>query len=237
MDVHCALGMALFHLGEVRSARTQLEQAWSLAGPSQDHPHACLFPIRKPGVHCAAFLIHVYWFLGCLDQASSRMAELALSFIEQLDPADLGCAHFLMAAFYQLSGQVRESQEYAQSAVLLSNEFGSGQWGAKAGVIRGWALAAQGQEEGIEQIKQNLSTLSQTGPHLARHYYLSLLAQAYGCDGQAEKGLSTLNEALAIMRRLASTSGRQIWFGFWGICISLSMIEIRGCLRRGIVVW
>jgi tetratricopeptide (TPR) repeat protein len=34
VDAYCAAGMALFHLGEVRSARTQLEKALSLAGPS-----------------------------------------------------------------------------------------------------------------------------------------------------------------------------------------------------------
>jgi predicted ATPase len=136
------------------------------------------------------------------------MTELALSFTEQLAPADLGCAHFFVTAFYQLSGQVRESQEYAQSAILLANEFGAGQWAAKAGIIRGWALASQGHmAEGIEQIKQNLSTLSQTGPHLARPYYLSLLAQAYRYGGQAEKGLSIMNEALAIMEKV----GEYLW--------------------------
>ena len=63
--------------------------------------------------------------------------------------------------------------------------------------FRGWALAVQGQEEGIAQIRQGLAALRATGGEVSRPYFLALLAEAYGKVGQAEEGLTALAEALA----------------------------------------
>ena len=68
-------------------------------------------------------------------------------------------------------------------------------WGT---ILRGWALAEQGQgEEGIAQIHQGLAAYRATGAELVRPYYLALLAEAYGKVGQVEEGLDVLAEALA----------------------------------------
>ena len=67
-------------------------------------------------------------------------------------------------------------------------------------ILRGWALAEQGQaEEGIAQIRQGLAAYQATGAECTRPYYLALLAEAYGKVGQAEEGLTVLAEALAIV--------------------------------------
>ncbi len=63
--------------------------------------------------------------------------------------------------------------------------------------LRGWVLAEQGQEEkGIAQMVQGLAAYRATGAELRRPYYISLLAEAYGKEGQAEEALNTLAEAL-----------------------------------------
>ncbi len=56
-------------------------------------------------------------------------------------------------------------------------------------MLRGWALAQQGQgEEGISQIRQGLAAWQPTGSELGRSHLLALLAEAYGKGGQAEAG-------------------------------------------------
>jgi predicted ATPase len=65
-------------------------------------------------------------------------------------------------------------------------------------VIRGWALAKQGQgEAGIAQIRQGLAAVRAAGAEVARTYQLSLLVEAYQSVGQPEAGLRVLAEALA----------------------------------------
>src|SRR5207249_306241 len=65
-------------------------------------------------------------------------------------------------------------------------------------ILRGWALAEQGQgEEGIAQILLGLTAYRAAGAEVERPHWLALLAEAYGKGGQAEEGLSALAEALA----------------------------------------
>jgi predicted ATPase len=79
---------------------------------------------------------------------------------------------------------------------------------AQGTILRGWALAAQGQrEEGIAQIRQGLVAFRTTGGELNRTYYLALLAEVYGQGGQVDEGLRALNEALAGVQ-----SGRERWW-------------------------
>ena len=67
-------------------------------------------------------------------------------------------------------------------------------------ILRGWALAEQGQgEEGIAQIRQGLAAYRATGAEVVRPYCLALLAEAYGKVGQVEEGLTVLAEALAVV--------------------------------------
>src|SRR6266436_1960768 len=80
--------------------------------------------------------------------------------------------------------------------------------GAGRAMLRGWALAAQGQaEEGIAQIRQGLTTYQATGAELICPYWLALLAEAYGKGGQAEEGLAVLAEALAAVEK----TGERWW--------------------------
>ena len=73
-------------------------------------------------------------------------------------------------------------------------------------LMRGWALAHQGQvEEGIEQITQGLRAYRATGAVLFQPYYLALLAEAQGTLGEPETGLTALAEALT----LAETTGER----------------------------
>ena len=76
--------------------------------------------------------------------------------------------------------------------------FGFVQLVAQEKILRGWALAAQGQEEaGIAQMREGLATWGAMGVELYRAYQLMQLAEVYGTAGQAEEGLRVLVETRA----------------------------------------
>jgi len=67
-------------------------------------------------------------------------------------------------------------------------------------VLRGWALAEQGQAaEGVAEICQGLAAWRATGAEIGRQWRLLLLAEAQGNMGQTVEGLATLAEALAVV--------------------------------------
>ena len=110
----------------------------------------------------------------------------------------LPCAVAAMLHQFRREGQA--AQEQAEAVIALSTEQGFPYWLAWGTILRGWALAEQGQEEeGIAQIRQGLAAYQATGAELWRPYYLALLAEAYGKVGQAEEGLTALAEALAVV--------------------------------------
>jgi len=75
-------------------------------------------------------------------------------------------------------------------------------------ILRGWALAYQGQAmEGIEQMHQGLRAYRATGAEILRPYFLALLAETHRTMGQPEAGLTVLTEALT----LADTTGQR-WY-------------------------
>jgi predicted ATPase len=60
--------------------------------------------------------------------------------------------------------------------------------------------------EGIDDMRQGLEGWEATGARLLRPYYLALLAEAYGQEGQAEAGLRLLSEALSTAHRTGERS-------------------------------
>jgi predicted ATPase len=99
-------------------------------------------------------------------------------------------------------------QQWAEAMVALANEHGFALWVAFGTLLRGWALARQGQHtEGILQIHSGLSAWLATGTAISRPLGLTLLAEAYGMAGQIDKALATVTEALAAV----DTSREFIW--------------------------
>jgi predicted ATPase len=99
---------------------------------------------------------------------------------------------------HQLCREGQATQERMEAVIALSTEQGFSYFLALGAILRGWALAAQEQEEeGIIQIRQGVAALRTTGLVTMLSYYLGLLAEAYRDIGQAEEGLTVLAQALA----------------------------------------
>ena len=123
----------------------------------------------------------------------------------------------LLAELHQFRREGQAAQERAEAAITLAAEQGFSFWLALGTLLRGWALAEQGQgEEGIAQIRQGLAAYRATGAEIERPNYLALLAEAYGKVGQAEEGLDVLAEALSWWTKLGSVSTRRSCIGSKG---------------------
>jgi predicted ATPase len=103
---------------------------------------------------------------------------------------------------HQSRREPQAAHERAEALMALATEQRFAQQLAQATIMRGWALAAQGQgAEGTAQMRQGLAAHQATGTERLRPYHLALLAEAYASIGQTAEGLSLLAEALAAVDR------------------------------------
>jgi predicted ATPase len=115
-------------------------------------------------------------------------------------PLSLSCVLSYAAMFHQFRREVCFTQERADTVILLAKEQGFALWVAYSSILRGWALAHQGQaQEGLAQLTEGLMTYRATGAEILRPYFLALLAEAHGTMGQPEAGLTALAEALTLV--------------------------------------
>jgi predicted ATPase/class 3 adenylate cyclase len=200
LQAHHALGPTLFHLGRVSPARIHLEQAIALYDPQQHRSHAFTYGGHDPGSCCRMYAARTQWLLGYPEQAVQRSHE-ALSLAQRIaHPFSLAHALCFAAGIHQFRREGQAVQEQAEAAMALSTEQGFASRLALGILLRGWALAEQGQgEAGIAQMRQGLAARHAIGEDVDRAYYLALLAEGYGKAGRTMEGLHVLTEALAVM--------------------------------------
>jgi predicted ATPase len=140
------------------------------------------------------------WLCGYPDRALKSVHDALALARELAHPYSLAWGLYIAAANHQFRREERAVHEWADAAISLATEQGFPLWVAMGAMLRGWALAEQGQgEEGIAQLRQGLAAYRATGAEEIRAYFLALLAEACGKAGQAEEGLSVLAEALAFV--------------------------------------
>jgi predicted ATPase len=204
---HHAVGGTACFLGEVTLARAHLEQGLALYN-SQEHRALAFRYGMDLGVWCLSYGAWPLWLLGYPDQALTRN-NAAITLAQELSHPHSMAAALCYAAFvhfYRREGQA--TQERAEAGMAFSTEHGFAQYLALGMIMRGWALAVQGQgEEGIAQLHQGLATVKAAGSELDRPRFLLMLAEAYGSVGQLEAGLSTVTEALATVHK----TGERWW--------------------------
>ncbi len=196
---HYALGMILYYMGEFARAREHLEQGLALYNSQQHRFLAFLYGLDF-GVGGLFWTALALWHMGYPDQALKKSYE-ALTLAQELThPFSLSVALANAVVVHQLRREERTAKEQAQAVIALGTEQGIPFFLAWGAIWGGWALAVQGQgEEGIVQMRQGLAASRATGAENWRPHFLTLLAEAYGKAGQAEDGLASLAEALAVV--------------------------------------
>jgi predicted ATPase len=204
---HRALGTTLFDLGAAADALTHYTQGLALYDFQQHRASAWLYG-EDTGVLCHSFAALALWCLGYPEQGLTQSHE-AVTLAQQLaHPFSLAFALSFAAVFHQFRRERYTAQEYTEAAISLAQEQGFPLWIARGVALRGWTLAHQGEaKKGIEQLTQGLRAHRATGTEVMQPYFLALLAEAHGIQGEPEEGLTVLTEALTH----ADTTGER-WY-------------------------
>jgi predicted ATPase len=200
VEAHRTLVIPLTWLGEFGLAHTHAKQGLALYDPQQMRAHALRYG-QDSGVTCRLFGALCLWLLGYPDQAR-QWSEAALTHAQRLLHAfTLAQALLFSAVLYQLRREAAVAQERAEAQRALCTEHGFAYYLAWGTVLRGSALAAQGQwAEGIAQIREGLAAWRAIGARMPGSWLLALLAEACGMAGQVEEGLRVLSEAMEAMQ-------------------------------------
>ena len=143
---------------EFARARFCLEPDIVLYNPERHHALAALHG-ENLGVACLSFMAWALGWLGYAEQARQRL-HAALSLAQELrHPYSLARPLLSAAILHQLWGKERSAQEYAEAIITMASERGFPVWAMFGKIMRGWALATQGEgEQGIAQIQQGFNT-------------------------------------------------------------------------------
>jgi predicted ATPase len=191
-----SLGTTLLFLGAVATAHTHFAQGSTLYDPQQHRASAFLYG-EDAGMLCHSFSAWTLWYLGYPKQGLTRIDKAVTLAQQSAHSFSLGFAFIVAAIFHQLHREVRFTQERAEAAINRATEQGFPHWRAMGCILRGWALAQQGQaQEGLEQFHQGTMDYHATGAESHRSYFLALLAETHGTRRQPEAGLTVLAEAL-----------------------------------------
>ncbi|KJK17983.1 ATP synthase subunit beta [Burkholderiaceae bacterium 16] len=199
-EAHRVLGSTVFRLGDIRLARSHMEQALALHRPDQQSYGHLQRYARSPAVHMRSSLSWFLWYLGLPDQSRVRSEEALALARQASDPFGLALSLLYAAELHQRRGEIESALECANAALDLSSEQGFPLYLGWATILRGWAFARQGNhEEGIALIHQGLHAHEATGTSLGKPSFMGLLADAYGRAGQTNAALRVLGDALLLV--------------------------------------
>jgi predicted ATPase len=204
---HRVLGMSLFVLGSLATARTELQQTLSLYNPTHHAPLALVF--------AQDFKATAQTYLGLTSVILGDVAggvahsEEALRYAEQLKhPHSICYVLPFLAGTYLLAGKPAEAQAVAERAIDLSAEHGFPQWHAGGRLLRGWARIELGHaDKAIDDIRTAMSGLEATGTLVWMQFARFLLARALAGARRPAEALLLVEQIVAEM---AGTSGR--WY-------------------------
>jgi DNA-binding SARP family transcriptional activator/predicted ATPase len=235
-----ALGVVLWHLGEFADAYKHTERG--IAAYDRRH-HAQYLRLygQDPGVVCLGYSACALWLLGFPAQAEQRL-EQSLALARELGhPFSLARALNFAAMLHKFQRQAQATLEYAEASIALARQHGFTYYLGWGLILGGWARSEQGHAEaGIEQMRQGEATWSATRVELSRHYYLTLLAEAYSKSGQPAEGLSALSEAITAVPRSGAFWEAEIYRLKGELLLIESAVEhfaeAEICFRRALAV-
>ena len=186
-------------MGELTIARERFEQSLALYRPEMHDSQIAQYGTDL-GVagHCYHAL--TLWHLGYPDQAVEESYRSITLAQDGAHPFSQAYALFVSAWVHHLRRDVSTTQTQAEAAIGLATEQELPYWAALSGLMRGWSLALQGEgTAGITEIAQSLAAVRTLGQKMSGTLLLSMLAEAYGRNGQREAEQTVLTEALELV--------------------------------------
>jgi tetratricopeptide (TPR) repeat protein len=164
LRAHHELGSALFLQGEVAAAHAYCTQGMAFYQVQRQQLSPSHTPVHDAGVGCCSYAAWCLWVLGYPAQALQQSHETLTLAQELSRPYYLAHALYFAALVHQFRREAPLTQERAEAAMALCAEQGYAYYLALVTVLRGWALAAQGQDEaGLAQLRQGLAAVQGDG--------------------------------------------------------------------------
>jgi predicted ATPase len=191
------LAPAAINKGRFEAARALLEEAMTIADSLETAALVDTFG-QNQQVTPRGFLAWVLSLLGDEDRAR-ELTEEALSRARRLpNPLDEAFALFFDAFRAVIAGDARSARGRADELLALCAEHGLALFSAMGTMLRGWALAAQGEPRpGAAIVEEGLVAFEATGARMMLHCFLALLAEALQQGGQIEKALIAVEAGLS----------------------------------------
>ncbi|HEY2595253.1 MAG TPA: AAA family ATPase, partial [Chloroflexota bacterium] len=189
------VGWSHFFLGELEEAREHLERVLALYDLERHSSHAFTYG-DDPATSARSNLAQALWLLGHVDQ-SLRYSEENLAILRSVinHPYSVAFGLVLAAVVRQYRSDVHATRALVDEALALSEAHGLVFIDAMASILKGWALAQEGDlAEGIAQMRHGLAAQLATGAELARPYWLCLITEVCLESGAALEGLALLDE-------------------------------------------
>jgi WD40 repeat protein/DNA-binding SARP family transcriptional activator/predicted ATPase len=206
VEAHRALGVTLWYLGDFAPALAQIEQAMTFDDRQQQTAYLRLVG-EDPMVNCLGYSAATLWFLGYPAAARSKLDEMLALAQRVGHPFSISYAHIWACWLYIFLQDAEAVRRHAEAVLALAKEQNFNQWVGLGLILRGWALAHQGESAaGIKELREGLALWEASGAQRSRHAYLGLLAAAYSQAGQPVDGLQAIDQGVAAL----SISG-QFW--------------------------
>jgi predicted ATPase/class 3 adenylate cyclase len=189
---HAVLGTTKYHLGELLAAREHLAQSLSLYD-STDHARGQL----DPGVHAMSYAAWCAWQLGFADEAVQHV-ERVLQHAHALDrPYESAFARFFASVLHVFRRQPEPARREAETLIALGSEQQFPLFMGWGELVRGWALAHDGQpDEGTAIARDGLSRLLATGERLGNSFFFVCVAECYQQAGAIKQAREVVDDAL-----------------------------------------
>ena len=168
IEAHRDLGTTYFYLGRFDEARTHLLTAKSLDDPNQHRSHALRYG-QDPGITARIYLARTLWIFGEVEQVETLALE-AIGMARELEhPYSLVFTLVYLSWIYSTFRNAKRTLELADEAIAVSTQYSFALGLAWATTSQGWALAENGQEEGLGKLLHGLSATRATGARDQQH--------------------------------------------------------------------
>src|SRR5262245_5649889 len=192
-------GLVLFFMGEFDSALTVFNRAKTLIERQALKIQAIPYTIHIE-VLCLAAGGEVLWKLGYPDQALNS-SDQAISVAQQTSH-QFSIAYSLIwsGGLHARRGEWELSREKLDRLIWLSQQSGFLNWLAVGLILMGHTSFMQGERgRGIQLMREGLAGITKMGADIDKPFYLLLLSEALGLNGQVEEGLELINDAITII--------------------------------------
>ena len=194
-------GMILMFMGRIVEAREALERAVELFSVTQEADRmAARAAGQDAGVSILVLMAWVFWILGEVDEAVSRMAAA----LERADAVNHAHTHayawYYASVLHALRGEPAIAQGYAERCLAISEQHGFHHWLGLSRAIRDICPAILDASAGrLDEAKTSLEEYQRAGYQLGLTAQFVLLCPALLLRNQPEAALELIDRGLSIV--------------------------------------